>query len=188
MPYDPVRHHRRSIRLEGYDYSRAGLYFVTICVQDRLCTFGEIAADSVALNDAGRLVASIWEALPEHYPGVGTDAFVLMPNHLHGIVILEPDNAGLLITPRSVRPSFTLSEIVNRFKTLTTKRYSDGVKEQGWPSFPGRLWQRGFFEHVIRNEKSLNDIRRYIDQNPSRWSSDRENPAATVRPEEVEGG
>jgi putative transposase len=184
--YNPDRHHRRSIRLDNYDYARAGAYFVTICIQDRLCTFGEVSNDRVNLNDSGRLIASLWEDLPDHYPGIGTDAFVLMPNHLHGILVLESDAAGRSISPPPGRRPLTLSELVNRFKTLTTKRYSDGVKSLGWRSFPGRLWQRGYFEHVIRNEKSLNDIRRYIDQNPLHWSIDRENPATLVNPGKIE--
>ena len=88
MKYDPDIHHRRSIRLKGYDYSQAGAYFVTICTQNRECLFGEILDGEMALNDAGRMIKTIWHELPEHYPGVGIDAFQVMPNHMHGIVIV----------------------------------------------------------------------------------------------------
>jgi hypothetical protein len=89
MKYDPDIHHHRSIRLKGYDYSRAGAYFVTICAQNRECLFGEILDGEMALNDAGRMIETIWHELPEHYPGIGIDAFQVMPNHMHGIVIVR---------------------------------------------------------------------------------------------------
>ncbi|MBM3189988.1 MAG: hypothetical protein FJZ90_14855 [Chloroflexi bacterium] len=88
MRYDPDRHHRRSIRLRGYDYASAGAYFVTICAQGRMCLFGEIAGREMALNGAGEMVRRLWDELPTRYPGVTLDAFVLMPNHLHGILVI----------------------------------------------------------------------------------------------------
>jgi hypothetical protein len=94
MKYDPDIHHRRSIRLKGYDYSQAGAYFVTICAQNLECLFGEILDEEMALNDAGRMIETIWHELPEHYPGVGIDAFQVMPNHMHGIVIVGAGISG----------------------------------------------------------------------------------------------
>jgi len=88
MPYDPTRHHRRSIRLKGYDYSQAGAYFVTICTQDRACLFGKVVNGEMRLNDAGRMVLAEWNMLPERFPHVVLDAFVVMPNHVHGIVVI----------------------------------------------------------------------------------------------------
>src|SRR3972149_5525612 len=88
MTYDPERHHRKSIRLPGYDYGQAAAYFVTICTQDRECMFGDVVEGQIALADPGRMGESVWRALPEHYPGVALDEFVVMPNHLHGIIIL----------------------------------------------------------------------------------------------------
>lgn len=219
MKYNPDDHHRRSIRLKGYDYSHPGAYFVTICTQDRAVLFGEVGDGEMWLNDAGAMVQSVWEEMSAFYPGVETDSFVVMPNHIHGIVILvgaapcgRPDDlgqpqgmgqpqgvapmlslAGVVRVsvqaqgpgdpkgqPQGVAPTLSLSDVVHRFKTLTTKRYSEGVKRYGWPPFPGRLWQRNYYEHVIRNEESLNRIRQYIADNPARWALDRENPDATA--------
>jgi len=181
MNYDPDRHHRRSIRLKGFDYSQSGAYFVTICTQNRACLFGEIVEGEMRLNEAGRMVHAAWEELSIHYPGVECDGFVVMPNHIHGIVVLVgagpracPDHGQ----PQGVAPTLSLVDVVHRFKTLTTKRYADRVKQFGWPPFPGRLWQRNYYEHIIRDEESLNRIRRYILDNPARWAFDRENPAA----------
>jgi hypothetical protein len=88
MAFDPERHHRRTIRLKGYDYSQPGAYFVTICIQDRAYLFGEIVDGEMRLNDAGRMVHGVWHDMPHHYRGVDIDAFVVMPNHIHGIIIL----------------------------------------------------------------------------------------------------
>ena len=88
MPYDPNRHHRRSIRLKGYDYSQAGAYFITICTQDRACLFGKVVNGEMRLNDAGHMVLAEWNMLPERFPHVVLDAFVVMPNHVHGIVVI----------------------------------------------------------------------------------------------------
>ena len=118
-----------------------------------------------------------------HYPGVETDTFVVMPNHIHGIIFLVgagpracPNDAG---QPQGVAPTMPVPDIIHRFKTLTTKRYTDGVKQDGWTPFTGRLWQRNYYEHIIRNEESLIRIRDYIATNPARWSIDPENPFAT---------
>ena len=89
MPFDPDRHHRRSPRLQGYDYSRPGAYFVTVCVHGRMCLLGDVAGGEVCLSEAGKMVLQTWRELPEHYPGVSIDAAVVMPNHFHGIVILR---------------------------------------------------------------------------------------------------
>lgn len=138
-------------------------------------------------NDAGRMVQETWDELPNHYAGVESDAFVVMPNHMHWIVVLvgagpraRPGSDG---QPRRVAPTvaaavLSLLDVVHRFKTLTTKRYIDGVKQFGWTPFDGRLWQRNYFEHIIRNEESLKRIRQYILDNPARWEFDRENPFA----------
>jgi REP element-mobilizing transposase RayT len=204
MRFHPERHHRRSIRLKGYDYRQAGAYFVTICTQDRAFLFGQVVHDEMQLNDAGKMVYDIWNDLPAFYPGVQTDAFIVMPNHIHGIIILvgadprvcpaqpsigvgpraypdsgpracpgQPQEMG---QPQGVAPTLGLPDVVHRFKTMTTKRYADAVKRLGWEPFRGRLWQRNYYEHIIRNEESLNRIREYILTNPMRWALDRENP------------
>jgi putative transposase len=217
---DISRPNRRSIRLRGYDYARAGAYFVTICVQNRECLFGDVVDGQMVLNDAGRMVQTVWDELPEYYPGVETDAFQIMPNHIHGIIVLvgagpracpidvesacpidvesacpidvesresgQPQGVEIgqpqgveIGQPQGVAPTLSLPDVVHRFKTMTTKRYADGVKETGWSPFPGRLWQRNYYEHIIRNEDELDRIQEYIVVNPTRWESDRENPNAT---------
>ena len=205
MRFDPERHHRRSIRLKGYDYHQAGAYFVTICTQDRAFLFGQVVHGEMRLNEAGKMVYDVWNDLPAFYPGVQTDAFIVMPNHIHGIIILVgadprvcpnadprvcpaqppvgvgprayPDSGPRAYPgqPQGVAPTMGLPDVVHRFKTMTTKRYADGVKRLGWEPFRGRLWQRNYCEHIIRNEESLNRIREYILTNPMRWALDREN-------------
>lgn len=178
MKYDPAVHHRRSIRLRGYDYSQAGAYFVTICVQGRECLFGEIvgagprvrpdAPSEMRLNAAGMMAQEIWQEMPEQYPGVDLDAFVVMPNHVHGIVVL--------VGPRQTQGAApTLPDIVRQYKTLTMKRYADGVRHCGWRPFPGRLWQRNYWERVIRDEQELQAVREYIQNNPAQWAEDQLN-------------
>jgi len=191
MRFHPERHHRRSIRLKGYDYRQAGAYFVTICTQDRAFLFGQVVHDEIQLNDAGKMVYDVWNDLPAFYPGVQTDAFIVMPNHIHGIIILVgagprvcpdsdpracPGQPQELEQPQGVAPALGLPDIVHRFKTMTTRRYADGVKRLGWEPFRGRLWQRNYYERIIRNEESLNRIRGYILTNPMRWALARENP------------
>ena len=192
--------HRRSIRLQDYDYTQAGAYFVTIVTQSRACIFGDILAGRSQPNDAGEMVKVVWEELSKNYPGVETDHFVVMPNHIHGVIVLVgadpracPESGG---QPQGVAPTKTrsaypgiarplsLPDVLHRFKTLTTQRYALGVNEFGLTRFNRRLWQRNYFEHVIRSEDSLNRIRHYILDNPLRWEFDRENPA-TLKPEPV---
>ena len=182
MTYDATRHHRRSIRLPAHDYGQAGAYFMTICTQCRECLFGAVVARKMVLNEPGRMVETVWRELPQHYGGVEVDALVVMPNHVHGIIMLvgagpcaRPDNPG---QPQGVAPTrgMSLPDVVHRFKSLTTARYRRGVIRDGWLPFPGRLWQRNYYEHVIRDDGELNEIRRYITDNPARWAEDRENP------------
>jgi putative transposase len=179
--FDPERLHRRSIRLKGYDYSQPGAYFITICTQDRACLFGEVVDGEMRLNDAGQMVQDVWDELPAFYPGVQTDAFIVMPNHIHGIIILVGAGSHACLDeigqPQGVAPTrLSLPDVVHRFKTMTTKRYIDGVKKFGWTPFRRRLWQRNYYEHIIRNDHALQRIREYIWTNPLRWHLDRENP------------
>jgi REP element-mobilizing transposase RayT len=170
--YDPERHHRRSVRLKGYDYSQAGAYFITIVTQGRVCLFGEVVAGELRLNKVGRMVASAWEDLPNHYAGVGLDAFVVMPNHVHGIVVLAGPTVGAgSDVGAGLKPAPTLSEIVRAFKTFSARRINEHRGTRGMP-----VWQRNYYEHVVRDDESLDRIREYIAGNPLRWESDRENP------------
>lgn len=163
---------------------------MTICAQDRACLFGDIVAGAMRLNEAGQLVAALWDGIAARFSGVEIDRFVVMPNHLHGIVVLPDGDAGGATTKRAttrVAPTAVvgaplvgarvrLGDVVGAFKSLATTGYIDGVNAKGWPEFRGRLWQRNYFEHVIRDDDALNRIRRYIDDNPARWEFDDENP------------
>jgi putative transposase len=162
MKYDPAIHHRRSIRLQGYDYSQAGAYFVTICTQNRECLFGDIVNGGMRLNEAGRVVESVWDGLPGHYAHVELDAMVIMPNHFHGIIVLAP-------TPAAVRHG--LSEIVRALKTFSSRRINEMRQSTG-----AKLWQRNYWEHIVRNEPELNRIREYIHNNPAQWELDKLHP------------
>lgn len=186
---DPNTHHRRSIRLRGYDYSLPGAYFITICTQDRACLFGEVVDRQMRLNDAGWMVQAVWNDLPHHYPGVDTDAFVVMPNHIHGIIaITDAATVGAgLPRPYTLRSATapspaTLGQVVAYFKYQSTKRFNAAG---GTPGV--RLWQRNYYEYIICNDKSLNRIRDYIATNTVRWHLDRETPDRTgTNPEEAE--
>lgn len=192
MKYNPDIHHRRSIRLCGYDYSQAGFYFVTICTQGRHHLFGDIVDGTVQFTDAGEMVRTVWEGIPSHYPGVEIDQFVVMPNHFHGIAVIvgagpraclngdgQPEQKGQphpIGQPRGVAPTgYSLPDVVHRFKTMTTKKYVDGVKSHGWQRFDGKLWQRNYWEHIVRNEQELFRIRQYIETNPVQWENDKLN-------------
>lgn len=172
--YSPDIHHRRSIRLKGYDYTQAGTYFVTICVQHRMCLLGEICDKIMRHNAAGQMIQAVWNELPQHYPGVAIDAFVAMPNHVHGIILLT--GIDQVNADQTTAPVLSLPEVVHRFKSLTTAQYRKGVSEGGWKPFPGKLWQRNYYEHIVRDATELNHIRDYIARNPAHWAEDAENP------------
>ncbi len=167
MPTSREKPRRRSPRLQGYDYSQNGAYFVTICTQHRVCLFGEVVDGEMRLNDAGRMVELWWLKLPGKFPEVDIDLFVVMPNHFHGIVVLG--TTGPVSAP--------LYTHLQWFKTMTTNAYIRGVKERDWETFPGKLWQRSFHDHIIRSEKELNTVREYILDNPARWEDDTFHPA-----------
>ena len=189
MTFDPSKHHRRSIRLQHYDYSSRGAYFITICVQNRSCIFGEVRSGVMYLNEQGKFIDDVWRGLGNIFENVTIDESVLMPNHLHGIIWIgaQPEERGR--TQRSAptedafpvgqtqRSAPTLASIVQRYKTFTTNEYSKRVKQSNWPAFSARLWQTNYFEHIIRDDQSLQTIRCYIENNPARWMNDVENPA-----------
>ncbi len=170
---------RVSLRLPDYDYSQSGAYFVTICVQARKSLLGSVVKEEMQLNDYGKMVVDCWQDLKDHFQDIELDAFVLMPNHVHGIIMISGGEtpparkreciAGGETPP--LRP--TLGQIVGYLKYQSTKKINGLRGKQG-----ERVWQRGYFEHVIRNEESLNRIREYIATNPLRWNLDRENPQA----------
>ena len=172
MEYDPNKHHRRSIRLKGYDYSQPGAYFVTICIQGGFRLLGEIADGNIYPSEPGKMVRAIWCELPLHYRGVEVDAFVLMPNHIHGIILLTHENKKRVMPDGQICQPMTLGNVVHRFKSLTTARYREGVINKGWHRFTKRLWQRNYYEEIIRNEMSWQIIRKYILYNPLAWEAD----------------
>jgi REP element-mobilizing transposase RayT len=184
MKFNPDIHHRRSIRLRHYDYSQAGAYFVTVCTQNRECMFGKIVDRTMVLSDAGKMIQMVWDKLSIHYDGVDVDQFIVMPNHVHGILVLVgagpracPDTIYVKTgQPQGVAPTISLSDVMHRFKTFTTTQYRLGVNQYQWSPFPGKLWQRNYYEHIIRAEEDLNKIREYIVNNPAGWDKDEENP------------
>jgi len=179
--YDPRLHHRHSIRLRGYDYSLAGMYFVTFCVSERAFLFGEIDEGNMLLNDAGKAVLSCFDAVGSRYRCAGIDCLVIMPNHVHAVIVLSagPIGCGILCTdlPREPSAGLKLSDVVHDIKLWTANAYRSSVRENGWRPYVGTLWQRDCFEHIVRDAESLARIRAYIRDNPSRWAVDRENPA-----------
>jgi len=197
MRYDPEWHHRRSIRLQGYDYRQAGGYFITLVTQDRACLFGEVVDGEVRMNEYGQIAWEEWFRSAEIrreirlYP----DEFVVMPNHIHGVIwIVETCGGATGASPQPhaptivrahrraplhraplQRPPRSLSSFVAGFKSAVTKRINE---HRGTPGAP--VWQRNYYEHIIRNEDDLEAIRHYILTNPSRWHEDRENPYFVV--------
>lgn len=174
--FDPDIHHRRSLRLRHYDYSQAGAYFITICTHNRECLFGNVESDTVLLNDVGRVVQGVWGVLPVNFPGVVLDAFVIMPNHIHGVIVLNDAGAQFIAPDNNqgaINRTPTLGEIIRAFKARCTHGINQLRSTQEMP-----VWQRNFYEHVIRGESSLREIREYIANNPAQWAFDRENPGA----------
>jgi len=190
MKYDPDIHHRRSIRLTGYDYSQCGYYFITVCTQGRRCLFGEIEKGRMILNDAGKMIGRWWNELKNKYANIEIDEYVIMPNHCHGIInIVGTVGADLGVchdnildeqikkgegehtdSPLQGRPIY---KMVQWFKTMTTNEYIRNVKQNHWEPFEGKLWQRNYYEQIVRDEISLRRIREYIINNPYQWQKDK---------------
>jgi len=187
MPYDPEKHHRRSIRLKGYDYSQAGAYFVTICTHDRECLFGEINQGEMAMNPCGRIVHEEWVHSAQIRHEIRLDESVVMPNHVHGIVfIIDDGSRDVGATGRSPLrtmhppsepifrpgpPKESLGSFIAGFKPAVTQWVN---QMRGTPGLP--VWQRNYHEHIIRYEDELNQIRAYIRENPLRWETDENYP------------
>ena len=203
------KHHRRSIRLKGYDYSQAGLYFITICCQDRIWRFGKIENNEMILNEYGQIAFDEWMKLTERFSNFELDVFQIMPNHIHGIfrvgatlaVALNADavapNAGAVapnvgavtlnadaVTPnvgdidgdmrataRVAPTNTTVSDIVGAYKSLVANGCLKIHKSKN--EIMGKLWQRNYYEHIIRNEQSYQCISEYIINNPANWQKDK---------------
>jgi REP element-mobilizing transposase RayT len=190
MAYDSQKHQRRSIRLPGYDYSLAGAYFVTICTHERECLLGQVEDGAMLLSGYGRIVEQCWRALPHHFPGVELDAFVVMPNHVHGIIMITAPCRGEAFarqkhamspgwvanaSPLQSRPygtkTYSLGAMVQNFKSVSSRRINQVRLTPGAP-----VWQRNYYEHIVRNEDELNSIRQYVLGNPTLWEKDENNP------------
>ena len=209
------RPERRSIRLPGYDYSDSGVYFVTICTQNHWELFGRIVgvdqcvnpkvgvdpcvnpsvgADpcvcpkinpKMLLNDAGQMINRWWVKIPERFTNITTDIYQIMPNHLHGIIVIKPlsnerTHGSEIGRTRWSAP--TLGNIVQWFKTMTTNEYIRAVKNHQWQPFDDRLWQRNYYEHIIKDYEEWERIREYIVKNPEKWEDDRDNPLNFSKP------
>lgn len=172
---------RKNIRLSGYDYSQEGLYFVTICVQNQINLFGKISDGKMILNDAGQMVVRWYHKTSEKFPDIQCLEMVVMPNHFHCIwqnVGADPrvrpnkpeTNAGE--TNAGEHVGSPLPAVVRWFKTMTTNEYITGVKKLGWLPFNKHLWQRNYYEHIIRDDRALAAICNYILQNPANWTKD----------------
>jgi len=224
MKYNPNIHHRRSIRLKGYDYSNKGLYFITICCQNRACLFGSIENGNMICNDAGEMIEKEWLKLPQRFTNIALHNCIVMPNHFHAILeivgatlVVAPNNNDIQnendienkninqnghrinnendienghgnkngqpqgfaptgIVPTGIVPTGKkLGDMVGAFESITTVKYINGVKTKNWKRFDGKLWQRNYWEHIIRNEQSLNTISAYIINNPKNWDNDKLN-------------
>jgi REP element-mobilizing transposase RayT len=159
---------RKRLRLPEYDYSSVGMYFITICAHQRMCLFGRIVGEEMRPNRLGIITEAVWYGLPDHYPHVELDSFIVMPNHVHGIIALTERSGS---QEKSAR-RHSLAEVVRAFKTFSSRQINQRRNKKE------PVWQRNHYEHVIRNEESLSRIRGYIETNSQRWQFDRENPNA----------
>jgi REP element-mobilizing transposase RayT len=201
MKYDPNIHQRRSIRLKGYDYSQPGAYFVTMVARHRECLFGDIHDGKLDLTDIGNIIKTTWLRIPTHFPTTRLDEYIIMPNHFHGILrilksectgeaaaddkftefaysIQKRDVLSLQFFPAAASPqppkgtkAGSLNAIIQNFKSISTRKINQVLQTPG-----NKIWQRDYFERVIRNERELDAIRQYIQDNPLKWGTDQENP------------
>ncbi|SFV34330.1 transposase [Thermoflavifilum thermophilum] len=171
-------HHRRSIRLRGYDYSSAGAYFITICTHNRECLFGDIVDGKMRLNEWGEIAQQCWLQIPNHFTNTSLDEFMIMPNHMHGIITINGNTVGAIhelplqnelplhSDPYQLR-KMLLPKIIGYFKMNVAKQINEHRQTPGQP-----MWQRNYYEHIIRDDDDLNRIREYIINNPLKWESD----------------
>ena len=205
-----INPNRHSSRLQNYDYSAPGWYFVTICTQNRICLFGEIVNQKMVLNNAGQIINEWWSKIPERFANVALDQFQIMPNHIHGIIQIvgaipcnrPVDPAIPCNRPSTVSPNHSgenvvsplqqrerrqrgkqripntyngLGRYISWFKRMTTNEYIRNVKQHNLPPFAGKIFQRNYYERIIRNKNELNRIRQYIKLNPQTWERDKNN-------------
>jgi hypothetical protein len=184
VTYDPKKHHRRSVRLRGWDYSHAAAYFVTLVTDNRVEIFGRIVNDAMQLSTYGRIAEEYWQEVPAHFNNVELDVFVVMPNHVHGIIVILDEvpavgaqhaapllhNGGAVDNGDVVKPG-SLPAIMRSYKSAVT-RYINLHRQT-----PGMtVWQRSFHDRIIRNDRELEARREYIVNSPLAWALDAENP------------
>jgi putative transposase len=187
MKFDLQKHHRRSIRLPDYDYSQPGVYFITLVTRGRECLFGEIKDGEMHINEAGQIVWNVWGSLPVRYPQIGLGAASVMPNHFHGnIIIHETATVGAIhelplpspstrVTDQMERRRMTIPLVVGYFKMNTAKQINKILDSEGVP-----VWQRNYYEHIIRSEEEYSRIQQYIETNVQNWVDDEENPLKSI--------
>ena len=190
MKYNPAIHHRRSIRLKGYDYSKEGMYFITICCHQRICWFGKIENENMILNEYGLIAYNEWGDLPNRFPNIDLGEFVIMPNHMHGIIVIqssvttlsETTSLGSGASPDPTNQTGpmnpnnpTIGDMVGAYKSLMAVKCLEIFKLKNDNQMMGKIWQRNYYEHIIRNEQSFNTISNYIKNNPQNWKNDKFN-------------
>ena len=161
--YDPKIHHRKSIRLKDYDYSSDGAYFLTICAQNKEYRFGNVINGKMVLNLAGEMIKKWLCELENKFKNVELDEYIIMPNYIHLIIFI-------------MNGTHDIPQIVQWFKTMTTNEYIRNVKQNNWKPFNQKIWQKNYYDRIIRNEKELDKIRKYIFENPLKWELDKNNP------------
>ena len=176
------KYHRKSIRLTGYDYTQNGAYFITICTYKKQCWFGNIVDGKMQSNYLGKIVLNFWQALPNRFFNLKIDTFIIMPNHLHGILILEnlahaSENHNAEQFGKPIAGS--IPTVIRSFKSAVTKRINT-MRSGTYPP----IWQRNYYESIIRNEAVLDAVRAYINNNPLQWHQDRNYQSNLAFPEE----
>ena len=200
MMKKPQKYNRKSLRLKGYNYTQSGLYFVTICCQNRLHLFGEIPKDEMVLNETGQMIEEEWLTLPKRFPNIKLHEYIVMPNHFHAILeittVRNSAEETLMVSshshddvgqPQGIAPTLSpadgkiseweknprLGDIVGAFQSITTVKYIQGVKTKGWAAFHKKVWQRNYWDVIIWNEKSYLNISKYILNNARNWREDK---------------
>ncbi len=163
MKFNPDKHHRQSIRLKDYDYSRNGAYFVTLCTFDRACYFDQFPL-------LREIVENRWSEIQARYGNIWLDEYVIMPNHFHGIIVIDDSLPGLSPIFKPV-----LGSVLGSFKSLCVNDWLKTIKSQN-SNARGKFWQDNYYEHIVRSEAELDRVREYILNNPLQWELDRENP------------
>ena len=192
-----IKTRKNTNRIPQHNYSHPGQYFITICTENRQELFGKIENNQMVLNDIGNMINFWWKEMFKKYPNISIDEYIIMPNHMHGIInivgvdlcidpiqnnqnilIKNNDHENNIITGENIVSPLQYNHIgqhISWFKRMTTNKYIQNVKNNNWPAFNKRFWQRNYHDHIIRNDKSLHKIREYIINNPATWDNDENN-------------